>query len=527
MIELGYSSRTIQPYLDVGLIETTWADGTKAIGTCSLVGRNDILTAGHCVYNPDKGGWAESFQFYFGTDFNISTGSFENIIYNPSYSQWKALAWPSNAFVDGNNTFFLSSESQYDIALIGIDKPIGDTLGWLGLDPGYNSAATADAIGYPEGSSGMMLQTVSVTKNATYQTYESSYGGFGPGSSGGPLLVGNFVIGVKSTTSSWADISSVYDVLVDELTANDTLMGVLADNVKPTISLSTSDGFLYAGETAEISFTLSETSSNFTASDVTVSGGTLSNFSGEGMNYSATFIPSRNSTVNGVISVASGTFSDVAGNLNGDGADANNRLTIPTNTLLLNGTDLSQNDQLTGGYGLSIDGGAGIDTVMYSLPRDAYAIEKTALGDTVHALGGSGTADSLRNVERLHFADLSLALDAAGNALETLQFIGVVAPSLIDNLAVRGVILKFFDQGYSLDQFSQYALDIGLVARDNTLLAHTIFQNVLNKTPTPDVTDALVSYIEQHGQANFIATVAAMNLNVDLVGLQKDGMEFI
>jgi glutamyl endopeptidase len=58
MVELGFSARNSQPYLNVGLLETLWPDGTMTTSTCSLVGRNDILTAGHCVYDPDRGGWA-------------------------------------------------------------------------------------------------------------------------------------------------------------------------------------------------------------------------------------------------------------------------------------------------------------------------------------------------------------------------------------------------------------------------------------------------------------------------------------
>ena len=225
MIELGYSSRSIQPYLNIGLIVTTWENGTQSIGTFSLVGRNDILTAGHCVYSPDDGGWAKAFDFYFGTDYNSITGRYENIISHPAYSKWQAISWPSNIFVDYSNSTMTSSESQYDIALIGVDKPFGDTLGWLGLDPNYNGTQTASAVGYPSGSTGMMQQTITVIKNSLYDIYTSVFDEMGPGSSGGPLLVGDYVIGVKSATDTWADIALVYNEIVKELSENDSLMG--------------------------------------------------------------------------------------------------------------------------------------------------------------------------------------------------------------------------------------------------------------------------------------------------------------
>lgn len=102
--EVTYSERTLQPYIDIGLIVVTWSDGSSTLGTCAIVGRNDILTAGHAVYNPDKGGWAIGFDFYFGTDYNSVTGVYEQIISHPSYSRWSATAWPSSIYSDGNNS---------------------------------------------------------------------------------------------------------------------------------------------------------------------------------------------------------------------------------------------------------------------------------------------------------------------------------------------------------------------------------------------------------------------------------------
>ena len=108
------------------------------------------------------------------------------------------------------------------------------------------------------------------------------------------------------------------------------------DCTPPTIILSTDVESLKAGETAILSFTLSEPSSNFTESDIFFSGGTLSNFVGVDTSYTATFNPRRDSTANGVISVGNSTFSDLAGNTNTDGSDSNNSITISINTKTTN-----------------------------------------------------------------------------------------------------------------------------------------------------------------------------------------------
>ena len=104
----------------------------------------------------------------------------------------------------------------------------------------------------------------------------------------------------------------------------------------PTIAISSNVSTLKAGETASLTFTLSEASTDFTAADVSATGGVLSNFTGSGTAYTATFTPTADSTANSVISVASATFSDDAGNTNNDGADANNTVTLTVDTLPLN-----------------------------------------------------------------------------------------------------------------------------------------------------------------------------------------------
>jgi hypothetical protein len=106
------------------------------------------------------------------------------------------------------------------------------------------------------------------------------------------------------------------------------------DTVVPTIAVTSTKTALKAGETATVSFTLSESSTDFVAGDVTVTGGVLSNFTGSGTSYTATFTPTANSTANGVVSVASSKFSDAAGNQNSDGADTNNNVTIAVDTLV-------------------------------------------------------------------------------------------------------------------------------------------------------------------------------------------------
>ena len=92
------------------------------------------------------------------------------------------------------------------------------------------------------------------------------------------------------------------------------------DTKLPTVAIATSQARLKSGDTALLTFTLGEASADFTADDVAVTGGTLSNFTGSGTTYTATFTPTTNFVGTGTVTVAAGKFTDVAGNTNLAGA---------------------------------------------------------------------------------------------------------------------------------------------------------------------------------------------------------------
>lgn len=176
----------------------------------------------------------------------------------------------------------------------------------------------------------------------------------------------------------------------------------------------------------------------------------------------------------------------------------------------------------------SIDGGLGIDTAAYIGSFSNYSLAKDTAGWNIHStLDGT---DTLTNIERLKFSDKNIALDVtpSGNAGQAMEFIGVIAPAQLDSAPIRGLIISLFDQGNTMEGLCQLALDINLVPKaSNADLANAIFSNVTGGgTASQDMTNALVDYIESHSQANFLATVAGMHINVDLVGLQQTGIEY-
>ncbi|MFV9681718.1 DUF4214 domain-containing protein [Pseudomonas sp. NY15367] len=227
---------TQYPYTAVVHLEVTFADGSQVRGSGAVVGRNDILTATHVLYSPDAGGWATKVRVLAGVDYNSALGRYESTsLADLGSFTWQANAWPQGSFQDADNGTFTFSENQYDIALLGLSKAIGDQVGWFGLASGYDGTHWAHQIGYPAGSSGMMYSEIQVTRENGYAVY-SAYGAtgmhMGPGSSGGPLYVyqdnSPYIIGVKSSgsanSSHWADIGLLYDELTTLMRDNDTLL---------------------------------------------------------------------------------------------------------------------------------------------------------------------------------------------------------------------------------------------------------------------------------------------------------------
>lgn len=118
--------------------------------------------------------------------------------------------------------------------------------------------------------------------------------------------------GVKITFFS--DGSQVYSGFDLTVVPSNAIADV--DEIPPTMTITSDKSSLAKDETATVTFALSESSTTFAESDVTVAGGTLSNFSGSGTSYTATFTPTGDSITDGVISVASNSFSDTVGNQN-------------------------------------------------------------------------------------------------------------------------------------------------------------------------------------------------------------------
>ncbi len=78
----------------------------------------------------------------------------------------------------------------------------------------------------------------------------------------------------------------------------------------PTATITSNVSSLGVGEVAYVSINLSQDSTNLVESDLVVSGGTLSAFSGSASYYTATFTPTAESTTLGQVTVPAGSFTN-------------------------------------------------------------------------------------------------------------------------------------------------------------------------------------------------------------------------
>ncbi|MBV5299895.1 MAG: hypothetical protein JZU64_17625, partial [Rhodoferax sp.] len=165
----------------------------------------------------------------------------------------------------------------------------------------------------------------------------------------------------------------------------------------------------------------------------------------------------------------------------------------------------------------TIDGLAGIDTVVYGGNRASFTLARSGSGFTVTGASGAAGTDTLLNVERLEFADKKLAIDLepSGHAGQAVEFLGLLVPGMVNTPSVVGLILGLFDQGQTMHEVCQLALDAGLVnsiagSASNQALAALVFRNLTGSEADAATIDVLVSYIDgrsaSFSQADFMAT---------------------
>jgi hypothetical protein len=135
-----------------------------------------------------------------------------------------------------------------------------------------------------------------------------------------------------------------------------------------------------------------------------------------------------------------------------------------------------------------IDGGNGVDTLIYSGKRADFTIERNAAGFTVTDKVGASGVDTLVNVERVHFADATVALDINGHGGEAYRIYQAAFNRTPDSAGV-GYWISMLDHGASLESvatgFVNSAEWAGMYGANlaNADVVNKLYTNVLLRAP--------------------------------------------
>jgi V8-like Glu-specific endopeptidase len=193
------------------------------------------------------------------------------------------------------------------------------------------------------------------------------------------------------------------------------------------------------------------------------------------------------------------------------------------------------NDVMTGNtLDNTFSGGLGRDTVVFAGARSSYTISVGITATTVRDLapGRDGT-DTLAGVERLRFADGSVALDLNGNAGVTAKILGAVfGKQAVANKAYAGIGLNLLDGGMLYLDVMTVALNAHLGAgATHEAVVTTLYTNVVGFAPTAAVL-AYYTGLLQSGQytpasLGMLAAETPDNvISINLTGLAAAGLDY-
>ena len=197
------------------------------------------------------------------------------------------------------------------------------------------------------------------------------------------------------------------------------------------------------------------------------------------------------------------------------------------------------NNVLFGGMGNDmLSGRAGRDTAAFASSRAVYNI---ANAGTTATVSGAEGIDTLEGIERLQFSGSGVALDLGSteSAGMTVRIIGAAFDTAHLTPDLIGVGIRTFDGGLSMLEVCQRAIDTQLFAslagsHNNADFVNTVYRNVMGMLPAATERDFFIGLLEGNGatmtQAELLmlAANAAQNEgNINLVGLQQSGVEFV
>ena len=199
---------------------------------------------------------------------------------------------------------------------------------------------------------------------------------------------------------------------------------------------------------------------------------------------------------------------------------------------LLTGNNLD--NILTGGRGSDlIDGMMGIDTAVYELDRGSAVITFSKDGDVWNVISESNI-DSLKNIERLKFNDINVALDLDGNAGKTVKLLSALLGSEgVLNPYYISAGLKALDAGMTYESLMAAGLEFVLGPEpSSTAVINLFYENLVGSNAPESILSEYKALLDEGSLTPSYLGVAVAEhslnaVNINLVGLKETGVEYI
>lgn len=186
------------PFTTIGYLEMADSSGQQYSCTATLIGPSTVVTAAQCLYNhqnPDDP-WRDKFVFWPALASEKSI-PFQGVAYDTAYV--------AQGFID-NYTDNYDSVWQYDLGIVTLQEPIGNTVGWMGYWAFPNMGTfTANVVGYPYDKEAFtMWRTACDVKPQDVGDYDITYTcDVSDGMVGAPIYIydqetkGRYVVGIN------------------------------------------------------------------------------------------------------------------------------------------------------------------------------------------------------------------------------------------------------------------------------------------------------------------------------------------
>lgn len=161
------SNTQVAPFSAIAYTFTLYPSGYYSHGTATMISPNVALTAAHCLYNKDEGGWPRSVLVYPAVS---GSADAQNLPYGYASAQEIAISVPFFEHENSPNYDPITWEASHDWGVIRLSSNIGNSSGYLGFQ-----YVARNAEGFSTTISGYPGDLNGYTEESPYFLYYNQY----------------------------------------------------------------------------------------------------------------------------------------------------------------------------------------------------------------------------------------------------------------------------------------------------------------------------------------------------------------